>query len=84
MEPEKDVSEYLHEVNLQELGNCPLWNRMQEILFRSKETEFVVDMGTDISSSDNVVLKKDKQEMDLLFYIQVCAVSFCYSYCNLK
>jgi hypothetical protein len=71
MEQEKDVSEYLLEVNLQELNNCSLWTKIQEAASQPRETEFVLDMGTDIYNTDTASIKSESPESDILFYIQV-------------
>lgn len=71
MEQEKDVSEYLMEVNVQELNNCSLWTKIQEAASQPRETEFVLDMGTDIYNNDTASVKSESPESDVLFYIQV-------------
>lgn len=69
MEQQKDVSEYLHEVNFLELNSKSLWCQIQESL--TKESVFVVDMGTDQVHKDNVVTNSESQEVDIEFYLQV-------------
>jgi hypothetical protein len=80
MEPEKDVSEYLQEVDINELTNNPLWSSIQDAISQAREVEKVVDMGTDLFLGDSVVAKSDANEQDIAFYLQVCSSFYCYSF----
>ncbi len=80
MEQEKDVSEYLQEVNFLELNNNSLWQRVEEAITQLQDIKYVVDMGTDLVNGDScepdagVGVKPDS--FDLIFYIQVCLFLF--------
>lgn len=69
MEQEKDVSEFLQEVNFMELNSKTIWRQIQESF--TKESVVVVDMGTDQVHDATVVTTSESRESNIDFYLQV-------------
>lgn len=75
MEQEKDVSEYLQEVNFLELNNNSLWQRVEEAFAQQHDIKYVVDMGTDLVNGDSCASEAGEggvkpDSFDLFFYVQ--------------